>query len=49
VPTASNPITGLLVFAPGGELRPLDLEDALKLVTSAGLVAQAPRPAGSIS
>jgi uncharacterized membrane protein len=51
VPTAPNPITGLLVFAPRGELRPLDLdlEDALKLVMSAGLVAPAPRPAGGTS
>jgi uncharacterized membrane protein len=40
VPTAPNPITGFLVFAPRRDLIPLDisLEDAAKLVFSAGLV-----------
>jgi len=40
VPTAPNPITGFLVFAPRRDLIPLDLslEDAAKLVLSAGLV-----------
>jgi uncharacterized membrane protein len=51
IPTAPNPITGFLVFAPQGEIRPLamGLEEAAKLVMSAGLVAPAPRPVGSIS
>lgn len=40
VPTAPNPITGLLIFAPRRDVIPLDLalEDAAKLVISAGLV-----------
>jgi uncharacterized membrane protein len=40
VPTAPNPITGYLVFAPRREVIPLGLsvEDALKLIVSAGLV-----------
>jgi uncharacterized membrane protein len=40
VPTAPNPITGILVFAPRRDLIPLDIgiEDAAKLVMSAGLV-----------
>jgi uncharacterized membrane protein len=40
IPTTPNPITGLLVFVPRRDLRPLTLglEDATKLVMSAGLV-----------
>jgi uncharacterized membrane protein len=40
VMTAPNPITGFLIFVPRRDLIPLDLsvEDALKLVFSAGLV-----------
>ena len=40
VPTAPNPITGFLVFAPRRDIRPLDLsiEDGAKLILSAGLV-----------
>ncbi len=40
VPTAPNPVTGLLVFAARRDIRPLDLtiEDGAKLIISAGLV-----------
>jgi uncharacterized membrane protein len=40
VPTAPNPITGFLIFAPRRDLIPIDLslEDAAKLVFSAGMV-----------
>jgi uncharacterized membrane protein len=40
VPTAPNPITGFLVFAPRRDVIPLDIsiEDAAKLIFSAGLV-----------
>ncbi|MFO1210163.1 MAG: DUF502 domain-containing protein [Amaricoccus sp.] len=40
VPTAPNPITGFLIFAPRRDVIPLDmaLDDAAKLVISAGLV-----------
>ena len=40
VPTAPNPITGFLIFAPRRDLIPLDIsiEEAAKLVMSAGLV-----------
>ena len=43
VPTAPNPITGFLIFAARSDLVPLDLslEDAAKLVMSAGLVSPA--------
>jgi uncharacterized membrane protein len=43
VPTAPNPITGFLVFAPRRDIIALDLslEDAAKLVMSAGLVGPA--------
>jgi uncharacterized membrane protein len=51
VPTAPNPITGFLIFAPRRDLVPVDLslEDAAKLVMSAGLVGPAgyaPEPPG---
>jgi uncharacterized membrane protein len=40
VPTAPNPVTGFLVFAPRRDIVPLDigLDEAAKLVISAGLV-----------
>ena len=40
VPTAPNPVTGFLVFAPRRDLVPLDLglDEAAKLVLSAGLI-----------
>ena len=43
VPTAPNPITGFLIFAPRRDLVPVDmsLEDAAKLIMSAGLVGPA--------
>lgn len=43
VPTTPNPITGYLFFAPRRDLIPLDMsvEDAAKLVMSAGLVGPA--------
>lgn len=49
VPTAPNPITGFLVFAPRRDTKPLDLsiEDGAKLILSAGLVGPpgyAPQP-----
>ena len=51
IPTAPNPITGFLVFAPRRDTLALDIrvEDALKLVLSAGLVGPpgyAPEGAG---
>jgi uncharacterized membrane protein len=41
MPNGPNPTTGFILFVPASEVIPLDLsvEDAAKLVVSAGLVA----------
>lgn len=45
VPTAPNPTSGYLLFVPRTDLRPLEMsvEDALKMVVSAGLVTPTAR------
>jgi len=48
VPMTPNPTTGFLRFVPRDEVVPLDmsLEDATKLIISAGLVTEPAPPAG---
>ena len=48
VPMTPNPTTGFLRFVPRGEIVPLDmsLEDATKLIISAGLVTE-PTPSAT--
>ena len=48
VPMTPNPTTGFLRFVPRGEIVPLEmsLEDATKLIISAGLVTESPVPPG---
>jgi uncharacterized membrane protein len=49
--TTPNPTTGFLCLVPESELIPLEmgLEDALKMVVSAGIVTPAARPPGRTS
>lgn len=49
VPTAPNPTSGYLIFVPRADLRPLQMsvEEALKMVVSAGLVTPPSRGPGA--
>lgn len=49
MPTTPNPITGFLLFAPAREVVPLklDMEEAAKLIISAGLIEPDDRPSRS--